>query len=269
MAHRDTGIQGARLVGDDEVIRVGALEIRALHTPGHTSGDVCYLLDDRVFTGDTLLIGGCGRTDFQQGDPGRLYDSIHARLFTLPEATLVFPAHDYKGRTHTTIGAEKRDNPRLAGTTRGQFVEIMENLGLPYPKQIDRAVPANLAGGTGVEPFGHPVRVGAQQFFTIPEMVLVRCTADESDPGALPRPADRRCGPRDAAACMSRLPRSRTIGLVGDTGEDCLELEGALSRAGYDVVILDGGRQGLQDAGPTPERRNPAPQASTNQRMTP
>jgi glyoxylase-like metal-dependent hydrolase (beta-lactamase superfamily II) len=96
-----------------------------------------------VFTGDTLLIGGCGRTDFQSGDAGALYDSITQRLFALPDDTWVYPAHDYQGRTHSTIGAERRGNPRLAGRTREEFIAIMAALDLPKPRLIDVAVPAN------------------------------------------------------------------------------------------------------------------------------
>jgi glyoxylase-like metal-dependent hydrolase (beta-lactamase superfamily II) len=105
-------------------------------------------MGDRVFTGDALLIGGCGRTDFQQGSAARLYESVTTRLFTLPPDTLVFPAHDYKGRTVSTIREEMALNPRLGGgRTQAEFEAIMGGLNLPYPKQIDRALPANLRCG--------------------------------------------------------------------------------------------------------------------------
>ena len=99
-----------------------------------------------VFTGDALLIGGCGRTDFQEGDPATLYDSVQGKIFSLPDATLVLPAHDYKGRSYSTVGAEKRRNPRLT-KSKGDFVELMKALELPYPKKIDVALPANLVCG--------------------------------------------------------------------------------------------------------------------------
>ena len=118
-------------------------EILAIHTPGHTSGSTSYLWRNHVLTGDTLLIDGCGRTDFQSGDAGSLYDSVHERLFTLPDDTRVWPAHDYKGNTVSTIGHEKRHNARLAGRDRTAFIEFMANLKLPRPKLIDIAVPAN------------------------------------------------------------------------------------------------------------------------------
>ena len=153
VVHRDSGALCADLLVTDGVpLQVGALEIRVLHTPGHTGGCVSYLMPDRVFTGDSLLIGGCGRTDFQQGDPGRLFDSIHQKLFTLPPDTLVYPGHDYQGNTVSTIHQERHKNPRLGGgTPREQFIAIMNGLNLPYPRHIDAAVPANMACGRTVQ----------------------------------------------------------------------------------------------------------------------
>ncbi|WP_269724250.1 MBL fold metallo-hydrolase [Nitrosococcus watsonii] len=118
-------------------------EIKVLATPGHTPGSVSYLWRDRVFTGDALLINGCGRTDFQGGDPGVLYDSITQKLFTLPGETIVYPGHDYNGRWVSSIEQERTRNGRLAGKTRSEFIEIMNNLNLPKPQRIDEAVPAN------------------------------------------------------------------------------------------------------------------------------
>jgi len=132
---------------DGDSLSFGAERIKALHTPGHTGGSMCYVWRDHVFTGDTLLINGCGRTDFQSGSAEALYRSITQVLFALPDATTVWPAHDYQGRTHTTIGAEKAGNPRIAGKTKAEFIAIMDRLGLPKPKRIDEAVPANLTSG--------------------------------------------------------------------------------------------------------------------------
>ena len=126
-----------------ELIRFGDEAIRVINTPGHTAGSASYLWRDNLFTGDALLIMGCGRTDFQGGDAGALYDSITQQLFTLPDDTKVWPGHDYKGFTVSTIGREKAHNPRLAGKSRGQFIELMGNLHLPKPRLIDVAVPAN------------------------------------------------------------------------------------------------------------------------------
>jgi len=139
-------------VGDGDIVRVGGVALRVLATPGHTDDSVSYLLldplhldipGDRVFTGDALLIRAAGRTDFQNGDAGRLYDSITEALFTLPDSTLVYPAHDYRGRTVTTIGEEKRLNARIAGRSRDEFIAVMNALHLPDPKRILEAVPAN------------------------------------------------------------------------------------------------------------------------------
>ncbi len=131
------------LVGG-ETLEVGAVVIEVIVAPGHTSSHMAYLVNQtHLLTGDALLIRSCGRTDFQGGDAGTLYDVVTQRLFTLPEGTLVYPAHDYKGRTVSTIGEEKRLNPRFADRSREQFITIMNNLNLSYPKKMDAAVPAN------------------------------------------------------------------------------------------------------------------------------
>ncbi|HXF07146.1 MAG TPA: MBL fold metallo-hydrolase [Candidatus Acidoferrales bacterium] len=134
-------------VRDGEIIHVGALTLRALYTPGHTDESYSFVMDDRVFTGDTLLIRGTGRTDFQNGDARAQYDSLFNKLLKLPDATLVYPGHDYKGWTVSTIGEEKRHNPRLQVQSVDEYVNIMNNLNLPNPKYMDVAVPANLACG--------------------------------------------------------------------------------------------------------------------------
>jgi glyoxylase-like metal-dependent hydrolase (beta-lactamase superfamily II)/rhodanese-related sulfurtransferase len=246
LAHRDAAIGPARPLVHGEIIRVGDQALRVLHTPGHTAGDVCYALADRVFSGDTLLIGGCGRTDFQQGNAGQLYDSIHAHLFTLRDATQVYPAHDYKGRLCSTIGAEKRTNPRLAGTTREQFIAIMKGLNLAYPKQIDRAVPANQRAGAGVEPFTHPVKVAPDRFFAIPELALVVMDSAPETPRSLPVPVAAQCCEGTWNEVIGSMPKSRTVGLVCRSGTECGPLEAELTRRGYDVVVLEGGLHAWQ-----------------------
>jgi glyoxylase-like metal-dependent hydrolase (beta-lactamase superfamily II) len=129
---------------DGDALLFGVAEqLVALHTPGHTAGSMSYLWRGNVFTGDSLLIDGCGRTDFQGGDAGALYDSIQTRLFALPDITRVFPGHDYRGNAVSTIGWEKRHNARLANRGRVEFVELMAHLNLPRPKMMDVAVPAN------------------------------------------------------------------------------------------------------------------------------
>ncbi|APZ44685.1 Zn-dependent hydrolase [Acidihalobacter ferrooxydans] len=137
------------LIPDGQPLTFGNEVLTAIATPGHTDGCTSYRWRDRLFTGDTLLINACGRTDFQQGDAGRLYDSIQ-RLFAHPDETLVFPGHDYEGRRVSSIGQEKALNPRLAGKDRQAFIDIMNGLDLPYPRHIDRALPANQTCGLAV-----------------------------------------------------------------------------------------------------------------------
>ena len=124
--------------------QLGSIRLQPLHTPGHTAGHFAYLLGERVFSGDALLIDGCGRTDFQEGDADMLYRSVHDKLFTLPDHYLVYPAHDYQHRHVSSIAQEKERNPRLgAGRTQAQFRDIMASLDLPYPTFIDYALPGN------------------------------------------------------------------------------------------------------------------------------
>lgn len=136
-----------RRVHDGEVIDCDGLALTACFTPGHTDESFSFVMHDRVFTGDVLLYRSTGRTDFQGGDPHKSWNSIVHRLFTLPEETLVFAGHDYKGWAVSTIGEERRFNPRLAGRTEEEYVRIMDSLGLPSPRMMDVALPANLACG--------------------------------------------------------------------------------------------------------------------------
>ncbi|HEY0841564.1 MBL fold metallo-hydrolase [Methylotenera sp.] len=133
---------------DNDLITFGSEQIKVIATPGHTAGSVSFMWQDRLFTGDSLLINGCGRTDFQSGDAGKLYDCITTKLFALADETLVYPGHDYSGRRVSSIAQEKLINPRLANKSRDEFIHIMENLNLPKPKMIDIAVPANRRCGT-------------------------------------------------------------------------------------------------------------------------
>lgn len=140
-----------RSVDDGDSIAVGGLQLQVLYTPGHTDDSYCFLLEQAgqkyLFTGDTLFIRGTGRTDFQHGDNQAHYNSIFNKLLTLPEDTLVYPGHDYKGMTVSTIGEEKRHNPRLQVADAAAYGQLMDGLNLPKPKLIDVAVPANLALG--------------------------------------------------------------------------------------------------------------------------
>ena len=135
-------------IKDNENIKVENIELKAIYTPGHTDCSYSYLMNDRVFTGDTLLINGTGRTDFQNGNSYDAYDSLFNKLLKLPEKTLVYPAHDYNGKKYSTIESEKNNNPRLQVDSKEQYAEIMNNLKLANPKMMDIAVPANLKGLT-------------------------------------------------------------------------------------------------------------------------
>jgi glyoxylase-like metal-dependent hydrolase (beta-lactamase superfamily II)/rhodanese-related sulfurtransferase len=135
---------------DGDMLRVGDLRLTALHTPGHTRDSLCLVMEDRVFTGDTLLIGGTGRTDLPTGDPEALHESLFNKLLKLDGALMVFPAHDYKGRTHSTLAAEIADNPRLQKRDRGDFVEMMRALNLSMPTHLTEALRVNMSGGETV-----------------------------------------------------------------------------------------------------------------------
>ena len=149
VVHRNSGSDCAdTLVVDGDSIVLGNQQIHILETPGHTDTCISYSIDGVVFTGDALLIRGCGRTDFQAGDAGTLYDSIHHKLFSLPDDTIVYPGHDYRGFCVSTIGEEKACNPRLGNNRpKQEFVDLMNSLELDPPKKIAEAVPGNLECG--------------------------------------------------------------------------------------------------------------------------
>ncbi len=144
---------------EDVPFHIGSIRLDPLHTPGHTDGHFAYRSDDRLFSGDALLIDGCGRTDFQNGDAESLYRSVTEKLFRLPEEVLVYPAHDYQDRQVSSIGQEKRRNPRLGnGRTLDEFKAIMAGLDLPYPKFIDYAIPGNRLCGVCPEDLPEQMR---------------------------------------------------------------------------------------------------------------
>lgn len=145
---RDSGAMADILISDGDVIKFGNYYLRAISTPGHTDGCLTYVLNDNslAFTGDAILIRGCGRTDFQQGSSKTLYESVHKKIFSLPASCLLYPAHDYTGQSVTTVEEEIRYNPRLSKTLE-EFIHIMDNLNLPKPNLIDIAVPANIQCG--------------------------------------------------------------------------------------------------------------------------
>ena len=143
--HENSGAKCADLlVKDGAVLNLGDIEIKALHTPGHTNADISFVVEDMVFTGDALLVRDCGRTDFQLGDSSTLYSSINDKIFSLGDATTIYPGHDYYGFTASTVKEEKQFNNRLGnGKTEDEFVEIMANLDLALPKKIKESVPGN------------------------------------------------------------------------------------------------------------------------------
>ena len=167
-------------VADNEVIKLEKLELKSLYTPGHTDDSFSFMMNDRIFSGDTLLIRGTGRTDFQNGDPYDSYNSIFERLLKLPENTLLYPAHDYNGNTVSTIGEEKKFNPRLQVNSAEEYVKIMNNLNLSNPKMMDVAVPANQQlginlerqkkiNGLDVDAFNHKIKSAKYQLIDLRE----------------------------------------------------------------------------------------------------
>jgi sulfur dioxygenase len=223
---------------DGEVISFGNETLKAISTPGHTPGSTSFAWRDRVFTGDTLLIGGCGRADFQDGDARALYRSITRRLFALPDATLVFPGHDYKGRTQSRIGDEKAGNPRLAGRSEDEFVALMDSLGLARPKKIDQAVPLNKVGG--------PVAEGDALWISIPAAsaaqamaqpgVLVADLRDPNMAAADPLPGAALVAHQDYEAMAQMASRCESLILVCGIGQRSMNAARELAARGVENV---------------------------------
>jgi glyoxylase-like metal-dependent hydrolase (beta-lactamase superfamily II) len=170
--HRDSPAPFASIRLDDgDMLIVGKLRIQAIHTPGHTRDSLCLLVEDRIFTGDTLLIGGTGRTDLPSGDPEALYDSLFGKILKLDPALMVYPAHDYKGRGHSTIGQELAENPRLQKRERGAFIDMMNHLNLSAPTHITEALRTNMSGGKTV------TQLLAEAAATVPFVALAELNA--------------------------------------------------------------------------------------------
>ena len=176
--HRTTTAPTDLRIEDGETLIVGRLRLQALHTPGHTSDSMCLVAGDRVFTGDTLLIGGTGRTDLPTGDAGALHDSLFGKLLKLDPALLMFPAHDYKSRSHSTLADEIAGNPRLKAQDRDAFIAMMGSLSLSMPTHITEALRTNLSGGKTV------AQMLAEAAATVPFMSLAELKAhvDRRDP---------------------------------------------------------------------------------------
>lgn len=263
---RDCAAEGYdRLLHDGDVILFGTEEILAIATPGHTPGSLSFVWRDRVFTGDTLLIGGCGRTDFQNGSADALYSSITEKLFALDEQTLVYPGHDYKGRRVSSIGEEKRFNARVAGKTREEFLAIMNHLGLPMPKRIHEAVPANLAGGAAARTFDSTSQsdidrntllqnVSPQQLASAAQAGKIRLidvrTPAEFETLRLADSANLPLDRLDPAVLMAEIGVDETIYCICQTGTRSQMAAVKLRAAGFNKVVhVDGGTNAWAAAG--------------------
>jgi glyoxylase-like metal-dependent hydrolase (beta-lactamase superfamily II)/rhodanese-related sulfurtransferase len=254
------------LLQDGEVILFGQEEILTIATPGHTPGSVSYLWRDRLFTGDTLLIGGCGRTDFQNGSAEALWHSITEKLFKLDEQILIYPGHDYKGRRVSSIGEEKRFNARIAGKTREEFLSTMGNLGLPMPARIHEAVPSNLGGGADQA----AVASASGRWAALDRVALQSLSARQLDEalrtpgihlvdvrtpaefesvriaGAVNVPLDR----LDPAILLARIGAQTPLYCVCQTGTRSQLAAATLRSAGFtQVVHVDGGTNAWAMAG--------------------
>ncbi len=273
-----SGAQGAdRYLEAGDRIDFGGRHVRVRATPGHTSGCVSFVLDDCsiAFTGDALLIRGCGRTDFQQGSANTLYRSVHEQLFTLPDDCLIYPAHDYRGLTASSVGEERRFNPRLGGDAgQSDFAGYMENLGLAHPKQMAVAVPANLQCGRpqddtgfGQEPRWAPLTYTIAGIWELPpqwleehlrEVQIIDVREAEEFAGVLGHIPGARLIPLGRLAeHVDTLAKDRPVVTVCRSGARSAQASVLLRKAGYDKVAnLAGGmlhwrsqRYGVEGAG--------------------
>jgi glyoxylase-like metal-dependent hydrolase (beta-lactamase superfamily II) len=268
VSHRQNDAPYVNLrVDDGELLIVGTLKFRILHTPGHTTDSMCLALPDRVFTGDTLLIGGTGRTDLPTGDPGALYDSLFGKLLLQNDDLLVFPAHDYKDRTHSTLGQEKAENPRLQTKERDAFVELLRGLDLAMPTHLTEALRTNRSGGkTVAQLIGDAAReisfMGMDEVrarIERPDTRLVVLDVREKDAYDAAHIPGARHVPRGQLELRidKELPDPTTpILAYCQFGMISTLAAGTLKTMGYShVVALDGGMKAWVDAGYPVERR--------------
>ena len=254
-------------IDDGDAVDIEGIHLRALHTPGHTRESYSFVMDDRVFTGDTLLIRGTGRTDFQNGDPVAQFDSLFNKLLTLPDETLVYPAHDYKGDTVSTIGEEKRFNPRLRVSSAAAYAELMNNLNLANPKMMDVAVPANLHVGRGQRDEIHPgCALTAAQIMSgcrPPECILVdlREEAERARAGAIPgsvhAPYGRLAGmigPGGLLRELARQPGHRLVYYCAFGERSAMAVDTSRECGVANVCHMIGGIAAWQEAGGDIER---------------
>ncbi len=258
-----TGAEGAdRYVAQGEAIEFGQWALRVRETPGHTAGCVTLVLGDEslAMTGDCLLVRGCGRTDFQGGDARTMYRSVHERIFSLPGSCLLYPGHDYRGNTVTTVAEEREFNPRLGGQlSESDFVGYMQNLGLPHPKQIDVAVPANrrcgysdAAAAADAAPAWAPLAYTYAGFWEVPAtwveehlaaVQIVDVREPEEFTGALGHIAGARLLPLgELAGAVGELDRERPVVTVCRAGGRSAQATLVLQKAGFGKVAnLAGG----------------------------
>jgi glyoxylase-like metal-dependent hydrolase (beta-lactamase superfamily II)/rhodanese-related sulfurtransferase len=253
------GVEGAdRLLAHGDRVAYGARQLEVRATPGHTAGCLTFVSDDQAFafTGDCVLVRACGRTDFQGGDAATLYRSVHGQIFTLPPECLLYPAHDYRGLTVTSVGEERRFNPRLGGNIlEADFVGYQEHLGLPHPKQMAVAVPANLrCGRPEVEPPPDPAwapltfrfaghwEIEPQALSEISAQIIDVREPDEFD-GALGHIAGARLIPLgELAARLDEIDRARPVVTVCRSGARSARASQLLAKAGFtQVANLAGG----------------------------
>jgi glyoxylase-like metal-dependent hydrolase (beta-lactamase superfamily II)/rhodanese-related sulfurtransferase len=273
---RNSGVIGAdRYLGQGDRVAFGGHYLEVRETPGHTAGCVTYVLDDErmAFTGDTVMVRGCGRTDFQEGDARAMYRAVHQQVFTLPDDCLLYPAHDYRGITVTTVAEERRLNPRFGGNlSEGDFIGYMQNLGLPHPKKMDIAVPANLRCGepavsqpAQAEPTWAPLAFTFAGFWEIqPQWVDEHLgevqVVDVREPTEFDGPLGHIPGAQllplgTLSQLTSRLAQDRPIVTVCRAGGRSAQATVILQRAGFGKVAnLAGGMlrwraQGLQVEG--------------------
>jgi sulfur dioxygenase len=265
------GAQGAdRTLAHGERVEFGARHLQVRATPGHTNGCLTYVLDDEsmAFTGDALLIRGCGRTDFQQGSPAQLYRSVHEQILALPGQCLLYPGHDYRGLTVTSVDEERRFNPRLGGdSNEADFSGYMNQLGLPHPKLMDRAVPANLRCGRPQgdvaapdEPTWAPLAWTFAGLWEIqphaleeagPRVQIIDVREPDEFEGSLGRISGARLIPlADLPARMAELDRARPVVTVCRSGTRSAQAAVLLGKAGFaDVANLAGGMLRWRAAG--------------------
>ena len=238
---------------DGDQLSLGNGVIHVIATPGHTAGSMSYLWGNNVFTGDTLLIEGCGRTDFQNGSNEAMYHSITSELFQLPDETMVWPAHDYRYRHSSTIGHEKRHNPRFAGKDLAAFRALMENLRLDPPKMLDRAVVANRHGGALQSGEAVPAMLMARKLESTFDAAndALADLRDESDFLQDALPGARRIDATDIDALAALAKQHRRLFLVCRTGRQSLIAADALVKAGVENVWnVTGGMLALRASTP-------------------